>query len=69
MMHNNTTAQQQRGLLDSHHGKVYDSTDFAAEHLTGPEFNIHLKGQDGGAEAFEAVHSEGILVDFDPVGV
>jgi len=40
-----------------------DSTDFAAEHPARPEFIIELKGQDGGTEAFDAVHSEGILMD------
>lgn len=50
------------------HGKVYDLTDFAEEHPAGPESIIELAGQDG-TEAFEAVHSEGILEEFDPVGV
>ena len=49
-------------------GKVYDLTDFAEEHPAGPESIIQLAGQDG-TEAFEAVHSEGILEDFDPVGI
>ena len=49
-------------------GKVYDLTDFAEEHPAGPESIIELAGQDG-TEAFEAVHSESILEDFDPVGV
>jgi cytochrome b involved in lipid metabolism len=43
-------------------------TDFAEEHPAGPESIIELAGQDG-TEAFEAVHSEGILEDFDPVGI
>jgi len=50
------------------HGKVFDLTDFAEEHPAGPESIIELAGQDG-TEAFEAVHSEGILEEFDPVGV
>lgn len=50
------------------HGKVYDLTDFAEEHPAGPESIIELAGQDG-TEEFEAVHSEGILQDFDPVGI
>jgi len=50
------------------HGKVYDLTEFAEEHPAGPESIIELAGQDG-TEAFEAVHSEGILDDFDPVGI
>ncbi|KAL9188171.1 hypothetical protein ACHAXT_006549 [Thalassiosira profunda] len=49
-------------------GKVYDLTDFAEEHPAGPESIIELAGQDG-TEAFEAVHSAGILEDFDAVGV
>eukprot|EP00956_Cyclotella_meneghiniana_P000866 scaffold1005_cov70-Cyclotella_meneghiniana.AAC.1 len=49
-------------------GKVYDLTDFAEEHPAGPESIIELAGQDG-TEAFEAVHSEKILEDFDPVGL
>jgi len=50
------------------HGKVYDLTDFAEEHPAGPESIIELAGQDG-TEAFEAVHSEGILEDFDLIGI
>ena len=50
------------------HGKVYDLTEFADEHPAGPESIIELAGQDG-TEDFEAVHSEGILEDFDPVGI
>jgi len=50
------------------HGKVYDLTDFVEEHPAGPESIVELAGQDG-SEAFEAVHSEGILDDFDPVGI
>lgn len=49
-------------------GKVYDLTDFVEEHPAGPESIIELAGQDG-TEAFDAVHSEGILVDFDPIGI
>jgi succinate dehydrogenase/fumarate reductase flavoprotein subunit len=49
-------------------GKVYDLTEFAEEHPAGPESIIELAGQDG-TEAFEAVHSEKILEDFDPVGI
>lgn len=50
------------------HGKVYDLTEFAEEHPAGPESIIELAGMDG-TEAFEAVHSEGILEDFDPIGI
>lgn len=49
------------------HGKVYDLTDFAEEHPAGPESIVQLAGQDG-TEAFEAVHSEGVLEEFEPVG-
>lgn len=49
-------------------GKVYDLTEFAEEHPAGPESIIELAGQDG-TEAFEAVHSEKILEDFDPLGI
>ena len=47
---------------------MYDLTDFAEEHPAEPESIIELAGQDG-TEEFEAVHSEGILQDFDPVGI
>mmetsp|Transcript_34338 Transcript_34338/g.72249 ORF Transcript_34338/g.72249 Transcript_34338/m.72249 type:complete len:1299 (+) Transcript_34338:130-4026(+) len=50
------------------HDKVYDLTEFAEEHPAGPESIIELAGQDG-TEDFAAVHSEGILQDFDPVGI
>ena len=50
------------------HGKVYDLTDFAEEHPAGPESILELAGQDG-TEAFEAVHSEGVLEEFEPVGI
>lgn len=50
------------------HGSVYDLTEFAEEHPAGPESILELAGKDG-TEAFEAVHSEGILEDFDPVGI
>ena len=50
------------------HGKVYDLTEFAEEHPAGPESIIELAGQ-GGTEEFEAVHSEGVLEDFNPVGI
>ncbi len=48
--------------------KVYDLTDFAEEHPAGPESILELAGQDG-TEAFEAVHSEGVLEEFEPVGI
>ena len=47
---------------------MYDLTDFAEEHPAEPESIIELAGQDG-TEEFEAVHSEGILQVFDPVGI
>lgn len=49
-------------------GKVYDLTEFAEEHPAGPESIRELAGKDG-TEAFEAVHSEKVLEDFDPVGI
>eukprot|EP00804_Cyclotella_cryptica_P007871 CCRYP_001429-RA/>CCRYP_001429-RA protein AED:0.47 eAED:0.47 QI:0/-1/0/1/-1/1/1/0/156 len=49
-------------------GKVYDLTDFSEEHPAGPESIRELAGQDG-TEAFEAIHSEKVLEDFDPVGI
>lgn len=50
------------------HGKVYDLTDFAEEHPAGPESILELAGLDG-TDEFAAVHSEGVLEDFDPIGV
>jgi succinate dehydrogenase/fumarate reductase flavoprotein subunit/predicted heme/steroid binding protein len=50
------------------HGKVYDLTDFAEEHPAGPESILELAGQDG-TEAFDAVHSEGVLEEFEPIGI
>ena len=50
------------------HGKVYDLTDFAEEHPAGPESILELAGQDG-TEAFQAVHSEGVLEEFEPIGI
>merc|ERR1712008_19054 len=50
------------------HGKIYDLTEFAEEHPAGPESILELAGLDG-TEEFEAVHSEGILEDFDPIGI
>lgn len=41
--------------------------DFAEEHPAGPESILELAGKDG-TEEFAAVHSAGILDDFDPVG-
>lgn len=50
------------------HGKVYDLTDFAEEHPAGPESIFDLAGKDG-TDAFEAVHSEKIMEDFDHLGI
>lgn len=45
-------------------GVVYDLTEFADEHPAGPESIRLLAGQDG-SEAFNAVHNEDILSDFE----
>jgi len=52
------------------HGTVYDLTDFAEEHPPGAESIYNLAGQDG-TEAFQIVHSIGMLDEFkgDAVGV
>ena len=47
-------------------GKVYDLTDFAEEHPAGPASIHELGGQDGTVE-FLAIHSIGIMEDFDDV--
>ena len=46
------------------HGLVYDLTDFADEHPAGAESITDLAGKDG-TEAFEAVHNQRILEEFD----
>lgn len=46
------------------HGVVYDLTDFADEHPSGPQTIHELAGKDG-TEAFAAVHNQGMLEDFD----
>ncbi len=47
------------------HGKVYDLTDFADEHPAGAASITCLAGTDGTA-AFDAVHNEGMLAEFEP---
>jgi cytochrome b involved in lipid metabolism len=52
------------------HGTVYDLSDFVNEHPAGAESIYNLAGQDG-TEAFQNIHSIGMLDDFkdDAVGV
>jgi flavocytochrome c len=50
------------------HGVVYDMTEFADEHPAGAESIHELAGTDG-TDAFDAVHNQGILDDFDDVRV
>lgn len=46
------------------HGVVYDFTEFAHEHPAGFESIFDLAGTDG-TEAFDAVHNQGMLEDFE----
>jgi len=46
------------------HGIVYDLTDFADEHPAGAQSITILAGTDG-TEAFQAIHNENLLDDFD----
>mmetsp|Transcript_9636 Transcript_9636/g.14274 ORF Transcript_9636/g.14274 Transcript_9636/m.14274 type:complete len:1290 (+) Transcript_9636:112-3981(+) len=50
------------------HGSIYDLTDFAEEHPPGAQSIIDLAGMDG-TEAFESVHNENILEDFEDVKI
>ncbi len=50
------------------YGKVYDMTDFLDEHPAGPEAILDVAGRDA-TEEFEAIHSKGMLDDFDIIGV
>ena len=50
------------------YGKVYDFTDFLAEHPGGVETITEFAGADG-TETFDSIHSRAMLDDFDPVGV
>ena len=47
--------------------KVYDLTDFLAEHPAGPQSIVDLAGKDG-TEVFDSVHARSMLDDFDVVG-
>ena len=47
--------------------QVYDLTDFLEEHPSGPQPILDLAGKDG-TEEFDAVHTRGMLDDFDIVG-
>lgn len=49
-------------------GKVYDLTDFLNEHPAGPDSILELAGKDG-TEVFDAIHTRGLLDDFDPEGI
>jgi flavocytochrome c len=46
------------------HGIVYDFTEFALEHPSGFQSIFDLAGTDG-TDAFDAVHNEGMLEDFE----
>jgi len=52
------------------HGKVYDLTDFAESHPPGA-ISIHKLAGIDGTEAFQSIHNEGMLEDFedDLIGV
>ena len=52
------------------HGYVYDLTEFAEEHPAGADSIYKLGGQDG-TEAFQSVHNEGMMEDFeeDKIGI
>lgn len=52
------------------HGNVYDLSDFAESHPPGAESIFKLGGIDG-TEAFQSIHNQGMLDDFeeDLVGV
>jgi len=52
------------------HGKVYDLTDFAESHPPGA-LSIHKLAGIDGTEAFQSIHNEGMLEDFedDLIGV
>mmetsp|Transcript_23652 Transcript_23652/g.26978 ORF Transcript_23652/g.26978 Transcript_23652/m.26978 type:complete len:1247 (+) Transcript_23652:298-4038(+) len=46
------------------HGYVYDLTSFAEDHPAGAESIHRLVGQDG-TEAFQSVHNQGMMEDFE----
>eukprot|EP00551_Chaetoceros_affinis_P007052 CAMPEP_0203662740 /NCGR_PEP_ID=MMETSP0090-20130426/599_1 /ASSEMBLY_ACC=CAM_ASM_001088 /TAXON_ID=426623 /ORGANISM="Chaetoceros affinis, Strain CCMP159" /LENGTH=1285 /DNA_ID=CAMNT_0050525571 /DNA_START=150 /DNA_END=4007 /DNA_ORIENTATION=- len=48
------------------YGKVYDLTNFAEEHPAGAQSIYDLGGKDG-TEAFQSVHNEGMMEDFEEV--
>ena len=48
-------------------GQVYDLTNFLEEHPSGPQPILDLAGKDG-TEEFDAVHTRGMLDDFDIIG-
>lgn len=47
-------------------GKIYDLTSFAEEHPAGAQSIYDLCGKDG-TEAFETVHNQGMMEDFEEV--
>jgi len=49
------------------YGEVYDFTDFLEDHPAGAEAIVKLGGTDGTA-AFDAVHSPGMLEEFEALG-
>ena len=50
------------------HGSVYDLTDFAEEHPPGAKSIWDLAGKDA-TEAFQAVHNQALLDDFEDVKI
>ena len=48
------------------YGYVYDLTSFAEEHPAGASSIYNLGGQDG-TEAFESIHNQGMMEDFEDV--
>ena len=50
------------------HGCVYDLTEFAEEHPAGAQSILKLGGQDG-TEAFQTVHSKGLMDDFEELKI
>lgn len=49
------------------YGDIYDFTDFVPEHPGGVETVTDVCGEDG-TDVFDAVHTRGMLDDFEPIG-
>ena len=49
------------------YGEVYDLTDFAEDHPAGAEAVTRFAGTDG-TRGFDAVHSPGMLEEFEALG-